>query len=149
MDTHVASLEALTRFAKEIKRNITPHKDHAFFMTLTGELGAGKTAFTQMLAKEFGVGNHVTSPTFVILNAYPLRGEKFERLVHIDAYRLEGGTELAPTGFHEFYKDKNNVIVLEWPEQVADALPVPDLRISISPQEDGSRLFSETYGEEN
>ncbi len=67
---------------------------------------------------------------------------KFGRLVHIDAYRLASGRELAPLGFDELMQDAGNLILLEWPEKVSDALPVPSVKISIVAHDDGSRTIS-------
>ncbi|MHB8860507.1 MAG: tRNA (adenosine(37)-N6)-threonylcarbamoyltransferase complex ATPase subunit type 1 TsaE, partial [Minisyncoccota bacterium] len=68
----------------------------------------------------------------------------FARLVHIDAYRLESGAELAPLGFEELMQDTENLVMLEWPEKVEDSLPAPAARISIVTHPDGSRTIS--YG---
>jgi tRNA A37 threonylcarbamoyladenosine biosynthesis protein TsaE len=66
----------------------------------------------------------------------------FKRLVHIDAYRLESGKDLATLGFDELIQNSDNLIMLEWPEIVADALPAPSIRISIVANPDGSRTIS-------
>lgn len=68
----------------------------------------------------------------------------FKRLVHIDAYRLEKGADLAPLGFAELAQDPGNLILLEWPEKVADALPTPAVKISFIVNLDNSRTIS--YG---
>ena len=99
---------------------------------LYGDLGAGKTTLTQMIAKSFGVSDTVTSPTFVIMKIYELKhlvdssqhlGKKFDHLVHIDAYRLESGEELLHLGWKEIISDPKNLILIEWPERVADIMP--------------------------
>jgi tRNA threonylcarbamoyladenosine biosynthesis protein TsaE len=69
---------------------------------------------------------------------------RFKRLAHIDAYRLEKGSELAPLGFDELMQDTGNLVLLEWPEKVADALPEPTAKISFAVLPDGSRTIS--YG---
>ncbi|MFZ2167751.1 MAG: tRNA (adenosine(37)-N6)-threonylcarbamoyltransferase complex ATPase subunit type 1 TsaE [Minisyncoccia bacterium] len=118
----------------------------ATLVTLSGELGAGKTAFTKAVASKLGVGEVVTSPTFVLEKIYLLGGEtaKFGRLVHIDAYRLESGKDLAALGFDELMQDSGNLILLEWPEKVAEALPEPAVHISIVANPDESRTI--VYG---
>ena len=67
---------------------------------------------------------------------------KFRRLVHIDAYRLERGSDLAPLGFDELMQNSGNLILLEWPERVADALPGVARHISFKMLPDGSREIS-------
>jgi tRNA A37 threonylcarbamoyladenosine biosynthesis protein TsaE len=62
--------------------------------------------------------------------------------VHIDAYRLEKGADLGPLGFDEAMKDSGNLIVLEWPEMVADALPKADKALTLLVGEDGSRTIT-------
>ncbi len=115
--------------------------DGATLITLSGELGAGKTTLSQSMGKLLGVSENMTSPTFVLERVYELpHGKSFKRLVHIDAYRLSSGSELSALGFDELMKNEENLVVLEWPEKVADTLPKATLAVTISIQEDGSRL---------
>ncbi|HCR52471.1 TPA: tRNA (adenosine(37)-N6)-threonylcarbamoyltransferase complex ATPase subunit type 1 TsaE [Candidatus Kaiserbacteria bacterium] len=117
----------------------------ATFITLSGELGAGKTAFAKAVALSLGVKDVVTSPTFVLEKVYQLpEGKPFQRLIHIDAYRLEKGADLAPLNFDELMRDRGNLVFLEWPEKVADALPKAAARIMLTTRPDGSRILS--YG---
>ncbi len=119
--------------------------ERATLVTLSGELGAGKTTFTQALAKALGVTDSVTSPTFVLEKIYELpETAPFQKLVHIDAYRLDGGHELSALGFSDLLQNPENLIVLEWPERVPDALPIPAISILITAENDGSRTL--TYG---
>ncbi len=137
--TTLAELEAeAARFAG----SLTPREEGATLVTLAGELGAGKTAFTQAVAKALGVEESVTSPTFVLEKIYGLTKSIFKRLIHIDAYRLEKGADLAALGFDELMQDAGNLILLEWPERVVDALPDPAVKISIVVNADDSRTFS-------
>ncbi len=131
-----------TRFADLLTRN----QEGATLVTLRGELGVGKTAFTKAVARSLGVEEIVNSPTFVLEKIYLLGGPtaKFKRLIHIDAYRLEKGGDLAPLGFDRLMQDAENLILLEWPEKVADVLPVPTMKISLTVQDDDSRIIS--YG---
>lgn len=91
----------------------------ATLVALQGHLGAGKTAFVQGVAQTLGVEEPVTSPTFVIEKVYKLPDTApWERLVHVDAYRLESLKELATIGWDRLLNDPKNLIMLEWPEQV-------------------------------
>ncbi|MEK7584902.1 MAG: tRNA (adenosine(37)-N6)-threonylcarbamoyltransferase complex ATPase subunit type 1 TsaE [Patescibacteria group bacterium] len=99
---------------------------------LHGDLGSGKTTFTQAAAESLGIKDRVTSPTFVIMKKYEITkpGGDWKYLIHIDAYRLEKAEELAKLNWSELVEDQNNLILIEWPERVAEVLP-PNL-ISIN-----------------
>lgn len=145
MEKALRTLDELTAEAERFVSELVPKAGGATLVTLSGELGAGKTAFTKEVAKALGVDEVVTSPTFVLEKIYALPTEKlFKRLIHIDAYRLESGKDLAPLGFEESMQDTGNLILLEWPEKVADVLPKPTVQISLVAQADGSRVI--TYG---
>ena len=92
--------------------SLAPTVRGATLVTLKGELGAGKTTFTKAVAKALGVKEIVNSPTFVLEKIYLLDGQPFKRLIHIDAYRLSKGSDLAPLGFDELMKNADNLIVL-------------------------------------
>ena len=106
---------------------------------LEGDLGAGKTTFTQGLAGALGVGDGVTSPTFTLMNIYPTKAG-FD-LVHVDVYRLERLSEVVDLALPEMIED-GAVAVVEWGERAAAALPGDRLRIVIGagPDEDARRV---------
>ncbi len=140
------TLEEFEEEACSFAQSLRPRAKGAVLVTLSGELGAGKTAFVKAMARELGVSENVHSPTFVLEKVYALpEGSHFKRLVHLDAYRLERGTELAPLGFGELLRNTDNLVLLEWPERVQDALPEPFARLSLTLEPDGSRLLSFTY----
>src|SRR3990167_6998785 len=118
MEKELNSLDDLAQEAAALAARLMPKEDGATLVTLSGELGAGKTSFTQALARAYGVEEQVTSPTFVLEKIYALPSSAFARLVHIDAYRLKDGSEIAPLGFDELMRDPGTLIVLEWPERV-------------------------------
>ena len=95
-------------------------------IAFTGDLGAGKTAFTRGLARGLGIGERVTSPTFTIVNEY--EGGRLP-LFHFDMYRLESSEELFDIGWEDYLR-RGGVCAVEWSEQVADAL-VGALRVDI------------------
>lgn len=106
-------------------------------IALQGELGAGKTAFAQEVGKILGVAENMHSPTFVIekiyeINFNPPAGEagNFKRLIHIDAYRLEKESELLHLGWQDLIKAPENLILVEWPENVAGIIPKDTRQIS-------------------
>ena len=143
METLVKTLAELDAEAARFVGGLAPKEDSATLVALSGDLGAGKTAFIKAVAHALGVAETVTSPTFVLEKIYQLgsSASKFKRLIHIDAYRLESGSDLAPLGFDELMKSSENLIFLEWPEKVADTLVPPAATISIV-LENGSRLIT-------
>lgn len=106
---------------------------------LEGDLGAGKTTFTQGMARALGVDEAVTSPTFVLMNIYPTAAGY--DLVHVDVYRLDRLSEVVDLALPEMLED-GSVVVVEWGERAAAALPGPHLRVSIGADEDGGRTLT-------
>lgn len=102
-------------------------------LALHGTLGVGKTTFVQGLAKGFGFKGHVTSPTF---NIYTVHEGGRRQLVHMDAYRLEGGNQIEALLLEEFLVSPW-CLALEWPSKVADWIPAEawHLRLSITERE--------------
>lgn len=146
MERSLTTLSDLDAKAARFVGSLTLRKDGATLVTLSGELGAGKTAFVKAVAKALGVEDVVTSPTFVLEKIYKLGHpmSKFERLIHIDAYRLEKCADLALLGFDELMQDSGNLILLEWPEKVSEDLPNPAIKISLIANSNGFRTIS--YG---
>lgn len=144
MEAVAHTLLAFNEAAGTFTKTIHPKSSGATLVTLSGELGAGKTAFVKEAAKTLGVTEDITSPTFVLLKSYALlpANSGFAHLIHIDAYRLESGKEIAPLRFDEYMQQADNLIMLEWPEKVGDALPVPDVRITIETLPDGGRKIT-------
>jgi len=114
--------------------------DQASVISLTGDLGAGKTTFTQQLAAYLGVTETVVSPTFGIMKSYELVDNKhFDQLVHIDAYRIEDISEVGPLRFEEIFKTKRTLICLEWPENIVEILPEQKVAVVITSKEGEER----------
>ena len=112
---------------------------------IDGDLGAGKTTFVQGLAKALGVMEAATSPTFVLMNIYPTTAA-FD-LVHVDVYRLDRLSEVVDLALPEMLDD-GGVVVVEWGERAAAALPPAHLRIRIEVGEPGDRLITlEPHGD--
>lgn len=110
-----------TRFTKSLHER---QSGGALVVNLSGDLGAGKTTFVQVMARELGVQESVTSPTFVIEKIYQIPITKdgpryFRRLIHIDAYRLKEARELEVLGWNELIAEQSNLILIEWPENVS------------------------------
>ena len=103
-------------------------------LTLSGDLGAGKTTFTKGIGQGLGITKVINSPTFTILKQYQGR----LKLSHFDAYRLEGQDD--DLGFEEIF-DSDDVCVVEWANFIEDILPVDRLTIEIKKIDENIREF--------
>ena len=105
-------------YLEELKK-----ENKTIIVGLSGDLGSGKTTFSQIIAKLLGVEDVVTSPTFIIQKTYKTKDAAFSNFVHIDAYRLDEPKELITLGFTSLLKQENTLIFVEWPEKVSAVLP--------------------------
>lgn len=128
---HTSSVEETQRFAFKLAKYLQAGD----IITLSGDLGAGKTSFTQGLARGLGVKRHVNSPTFTIIKEY--EGEKLP-LFHMDTYRLDDEAE--ELGFDEYFNG-DGVTVVEWPEKIAAQLPKQKLHVNILKVSDDERTI--------
>lgn len=96
-------------------------------VAFTGDLGAGKTAFTRGMARGLGISGRVTSPTFTIVNEY--EGGRLP-LFHFDMYRLGSSDELFDIGWED-YLLRGGICAVEWSENIADALESGTVRVDI------------------
>ena len=121
--------------------------DRAMVIALNGDLGVGKTTFTKALAQHLGIREHVTSPTFVIQKSYkiPIQDIKkqnrlvFDKLVHIDAYRLESSDDTAALNFNTTLAEEHTLVVIEWAENIKNALPVGTVSINFEHESEITR----------
>lgn len=111
--------------------------DGPICIALDGTLGAGKTHFSQGIAKGFGVTEEVTSPTFALMNTYEVDGSY---LYHFDLYRMDLVEELETIGFYEYAEETKSLV--EWASKFTDELPDTTVWIEIEISEDGSRQFT-------
>ncbi len=118
----VIEREDIEEFAQDFCEKLQP-KEGATVVALSGDLGSGKTTFTQSVGTYFGIKEPITSPTFVIQKTYPLTNKPFDKLVHIDAYRLEDSEDIKSLGWDKLLLDSKTIIFIEWPEKIKDAIP--------------------------
>lgn len=110
-------------------------------LTLTGDLGAGKTTFVQSLAGLLGVTEMVTSPTFVVMKRYETSHPVFHSLVHIDAYRIENSMEMKPLRFDEILGEPGTLVCIEWAERIADIIPTNTYHLNIETVNETTRTI--------
>lgn len=85
---------------------------------LEGDLGTGKTVFVQGVAEALGYTDPVRSPTFSIMNIYPIQNHPdIRQIIHLDFYRFSSPAEIKSLGMEEFLEDPHTVIFIEWPEK--------------------------------
>ena len=121
-------------FGRQLAQQLHPNT----LVACRGGLGMGKTALTRGIAQGLGYTGRVTSPTFTIVNEY--LGET--PLFHFDMYRLDDSDALFDIGWED-YLERGGVCVVEWSENVADALPSDAIIVSIARGEkDNERIIT-------
>ncbi|MCW8943732.1 MAG: tRNA (adenosine(37)-N6)-threonylcarbamoyltransferase complex ATPase subunit type 1 TsaE [Sedimenticola sp.] len=103
---------------------------------LKGDLGAGKTTLARGFLRGMGHTGAVKSPTYTLIEPYEIAGKRY---YHLDLYRLADPDELEYLGLRDLLEEEA-VLLVEWPEQGADALPIPDILVSIHYEEKGREL---------
>ena len=93
-------------------------------IALTGELGSGKTTFTQGFAKGLGIKKPIISPSFILMRSYEL-AKSNKIFYHLDLYRLETNleNEIENLGVKDIWSQKDNVLIIEWAEKIKNLLP--------------------------
>ena len=124
------TLEETLQFGSDIADALQPGS----VVALYGGLGAGKTAFTQGVARGLGVQEAVTSPTYALWQTYT--GGRLT-LHHFDLYRLESAQQVLAIGFEDALMD-DAVVMIEWPERLEAFLPVPRIEVYLE-RLDGDR----------
>ncbi len=112
-----------------------PTTKKATIITLSGNLGAGKTVYVRGVLRKYGVKANITSPTFVFMKEYDISQNtvnSFINLIHIDAYRLEDPHMLHTIVSDTFFTIPHNIIFIEWPERIKGTLPYISMRITIN-----------------
>ena len=104
---------------QKVAKNLAKKTPPGSVIALIGELGAGKTTFTKGFAREMGVKDPVTSPTFKLVSEY--KGKKYV-LNHVDAYRMEGPKDFLNIGGEEYLTAKNSITIIEWGDLLSDLL---------------------------
>ncbi len=119
MEITSKSTEETKELAEQLATKIRPGNVLALF----GDLGSGKTTFTNFLVKALGFTSRVQSPTFVIVRRYQKDLGKLRKIFHVDLYRLTKPEELEDLGLDEMFSDKEAITIIEWPELLEGTLP--------------------------
>ena len=123
---HSFSSEETKKFGASVARQLSINnfqfskkkQQTALVLELKGDLGSGKTTFTQGFLRGLRVRGRVSSPTFVLIKHFTLHGSRFKNAYHIDCYRIKKASELGSLGLKEILADPKNIVLIEWPEKV-------------------------------
>lgn len=141
MTLHFETLDDTKKLAEAFARQL---KDKTMTITLDGDLGAGKTAWTRFFGQALGVKRTINSPTFTIMKSY--KTAEGRPLYHMDAYRLEGAHQ--DLGFEECFTD--GLCVVEWAEYIEEQIPSDHIAMSLTETGETSRNVQiEATGEES
>ncbi len=110
-------------FASKFASKLNSHS----IIVLSGDLGSGKTKFTEGILKYFGLENEISSPTFTIVNEYDANNQK---IYHFDLYRLSDIDEFYAIGGEEYLQ--NGICIFEWGEMIEEILPATYIKITFS-----------------
>lgn len=138
-------MEIITKSEKETQefaKNFAQSLSFGDIVALKGNLGSGKTAFVKGLAKGLRIKDIITSPTFVFAKEYPIKkcqnlnvkcqkyGARNSFLIHIDCYRVKNEKDAEAIGLIDYLRQKDNIIAIEWPENISQILPKNIIRIN-------------------
>ena len=135
MEIRITDIEHIREAAREFIEHIGDRRVFAFY----GKMGAGKTTFVKAICEELGVNDVITSPTFAIINEYT--SAKDDTIFHFDFYRIKKLEEVYDMGYEDYFYS-GALCFIEWPELIEEILPDDAVRVSITEQDDGSRIVT-------
>ena len=134
MKLTIRSLDTIRETAHEFVANMGQASVLAFY----GKMGAGKTTFVKAICEELGVEDVITSPTFAIVNEYQST-KTGGPIYHFDFYRIKKLDEVYDMGYEDYFYS-GAPCFLEWPELIEEILPNDAVKVTITEQEDGTRI---------
>lgn len=123
---------------QELGKKIAQKYQHGGIFTLFGDLGTGKTTFTQGFAQGLGIRNRIISPTFIVMRQYPIPEDK-TYFYHIDLYRLEKINQLEEIGLSEIFQNPKNIVLIEWAEKLDKLFPKNAIKIKFKQTTENNR----------
>ena len=142
-------MEFISKSARDtmaFAENFAKKLEKGSVLAFSGDLGAGKTCFTHGLCSGINYRGEVTSPTFAIVNVY--EGGRLP-LYHFDMYRVFGWEDLETTGYFDYLDRADGITVIEWSENIENALPDNTIFINIEKLGDNERKITVSGGMEN
>lgn len=129
MEYSATQVEDLKRIARSILDQHPDHRVFAFF----GAMGSGKTTLISALCDTLKCTDHVSSPTFSIVNEYQYQGD--HRVFHFDFYRIKSEEEAYDLGYEDYFYS-GDYCFIEWPEKIPNLLPEPHITVEITENQD-------------
>lgn len=111
-------------------------------VALHGDLGSGKTTFTQGVAKGLGLHQSIVSPTFILMREYSIDKQALQTLYHIDLYRTENERDAKGLGIEDVFADKSGVVLIEWPEKMGELVPKNAIHIYFTYVDENQRSIA-------
>lgn len=125
---------------EEFARDLASRED-GHILCLYGQLGSGKTTFTQGFARGLGITSRLLSPTFIIVRRYKIP-KKENHLYHVDLYRLQTVSEMEGIGLPEIFADLASYTVVEWAERLGELLPPKRIDIRLATAQDDTHVIT-------
>lgn len=107
-------------------------------VALQGDLGSGKTTFVRGVARAFGSNVRVKSPTFTIMNEYPVAHNGIKKIIHADFYRFENPAQLEALALGD-YSRSDTIVFVEWPDIFGDGILTPTYTVSFTHVNENTR----------
>lgn len=152
LELTLADVEQTARVAQALARGCVETQPPRLLVTLSGDLGAGKTTFVRAFLRALGVQGRIKSPTFALVEGYSVdsSGLEFNRslrtdVYHIDLYRFSDPDEWEDAGLRDIVAGPG-ICLVEWPERAAALLPAADLTLQLAPQGDTARRLNVAAG---
>jgi tRNA threonylcarbamoyladenosine biosynthesis protein TsaE len=146
------SLEETQNYAKEVLGKIISTRDksnpQAIILCLEGTLGSGKTSFVQSLGLDLGINEIINSPTYTIINEYPIVNtlSELKTLYHLDLYRINNEWEILELEFENLLKNQHNIVCIEWPLVAQSIVSKYDIyRIMFDTLKDDTRSINTAF----
>lgn len=125
------TLEQLSQVLQELNILIKPlvadESNQSVLITLTGDLGAGKTTLVKNLLRSWGVQDEILSPTFTYVNCY--KNDQGQKIYHFDLYRVSNLNQFSELGFDEYLHEPDAICLIEWPQVI---LPILEGRLAFA-----------------
>ncbi len=132
---------------KQVASELLSRLNGTNILLLYGDLGSGKTTFSQGIGEALGISQRMVSPTFLLVRKYDVQPNgkenmSFHSLYHIDLYRVGGDDQLDELGIFDFIQNPSNLVVIEWAERMGTRIPLKRIDVKFETLEGEQRVIS-------